>query len=64
MRNPEAKMGTRSMATRIPLQERITPTFNTQDEPTAPCHKVVVWACWVIEAVYVAFLVWLVTRMF
>lgn len=57
-------MGTRSMATRIPLQERITPTFNTQDEPTDPCHKVVVWACWVIEAVCVAFLVWLVTRMF
>lgn len=56
-------MKTRPMATRIPMQVRITPTFNTQDEPRDAYHKVACWSCAVIEAAWIGALVWLVARM-
>lgn len=58
-------MKTRPMATRIQqLPVRITPTFNTQDEPRNAYHKVACWLCAVIEAAWIGALVWLVARMF
>lgn len=57
-------MKPRPMATRIPMQVRITPTFNTQ-EPRDAGHKAACW-CWACAAIVVAWigaLVWLVARM-
>lgn len=59
-------MKTRPMATRIPMQVRIAPTFNTQPEPRETGHKVACWSCAVIEAAWIGWigaLAWLVARM-